>query len=55
MHAAYFRPGGVHQDLPTGLLDEINDWAKAFPDFINDMETAWKEFEPRKKFSIYKV
>ena len=39
LHAAYFRPGGVHQDLPTGLLDEISDWASAFPDFINDMET----------------
>ena len=39
LHAAYFRPGGVHQDLPTGLLDEIRDWANAFPAFIDDLET----------------
>src|SRR5277367_5238817 len=23
MHAAYFRPGGVHQDLPRKLIDDI--------------------------------
>src|SRR3546814_754892 len=23
MHAAYFRPGGVHQDLPVALLNDI--------------------------------
>ncbi len=39
LHAAYFRPGGVHQDLPDGLLDEIGDWANEFPAFINDLET----------------
>ena len=39
LHAAYFRPGGVHQDLPTGLLDEICNWANAFPAFIDDLET----------------
>lgn len=39
LHAAYFRPGGVHQDLPEGLLQEIGDWAKKFPDFIDDLET----------------
>ena len=39
LHAAYFRPGGVHQDLPTGLLDEIADWADSFPAFIDDLET----------------
>ncbi|WP_438997303.1 NADH-quinone oxidoreductase subunit D [Candidatus Puniceispirillum sp.] len=43
LHAAYFRPGGVHQDLPTGLLDEIDDWAHKFPSFINDMETLLTE------------
>ena len=23
LHAAYFRPGGVHQDLPQKLTDDI--------------------------------
>ena len=39
LHAAYFGPGGVHQDLPDGLLDEILDWTGTFPAFINDLET----------------
>jgi NADH-quinone oxidoreductase subunit D len=26
MHAAYFRPGGVHQDVPLKLLTDIGDW-----------------------------
>ena len=26
MHAAYFRPGGVHQDVPLKLLTDIADW-----------------------------
>ena len=38
LHAAYFRPGGVHQDLPEGLAEDILDWADRFPTFIDDME-----------------
>jgi NADH-quinone oxidoreductase subunit D len=38
LHAAYFRPGGVHQDLPTDLLDDIDDWAKGFPAFLDDLD-----------------
>jgi NADH-quinone oxidoreductase subunit D len=38
-HTNYFRPGGVHQDLPAGLLDEILFWAERFPACIDDMET----------------
>ena len=30
LHAAYFRPGGVHQDLPAGLLEDIEAWADQF-------------------------
>lgn len=28
MHAAYFRPGGVSQDLPVGLLKDIYDFSR---------------------------
>lgn len=37
LHAAYFRPGGVHQDLPPALIDDIEQWAKEFPKVINDL------------------
>ena len=42
-HAAYFRPGGVHQDIPEELLDDIHKWLKNFPNFINDLETLLTE------------
>lgn len=42
-HAAYFRPGGVHQDIPENLLDDIHKWLKNFPNFINDLETLLTE------------
>jgi NADH-quinone oxidoreductase subunit D len=38
MHAAYYRPGGVHQDLPVGLLDDILAWTERFPKFLDDIE-----------------
>jgi NADH-quinone oxidoreductase subunit D len=38
LHAAYFRPGGVHQDLPAGLLDDIATFCDEFPKVIDDME-----------------
>ncbi|MEQ9488321.1 MAG: NADH-quinone oxidoreductase subunit D [Alphaproteobacteria bacterium] len=39
MHAAYYRVGGVHQDLPVGMAQQILDWADQFPKFIDDMES----------------
>jgi len=39
MHAMYFRPGGVHQDLPQKLLEDILLWCKQFPKKLNDIET----------------
>ena len=38
LHAAYFRPGGVHQDLPKNLSEDIFDWAENFPDKLDDLE-----------------
>ena len=38
LHAAYFRPGGVHQDLPAGLLQDIRVFTETFPKAIDDME-----------------
>jgi NADH dehydrogenase (ubiquinone) Fe-S protein 2 len=38
MHAAYIRPGGVAQDLPLGLLDDIYIFATQFGDRINEFE-----------------
>ncbi|MGV6801472.1 MAG: NADH-quinone oxidoreductase subunit D [bacterium] len=38
MHAAYFRVGGVHQDLPQELLDDIGSWCDAFPQVLQDIE-----------------
>ncbi len=39
LHAAYFRPGGVHQDLPAGLLEDIGKFCETFPQVIVDFET----------------
>ena len=38
-HAAYFRPGGVHQDLPPGLDADIAAFCDQFDDAIDDIET----------------
>jgi NADH-quinone oxidoreductase subunit D len=38
LHAAYFRPGGVHQDLPQDLLDDIMQWTFEFPEIIDDID-----------------
>jgi NADH-quinone oxidoreductase subunit D len=43
LHAAYFRVGGVHQDLPAGLADDIMEWAEKLPSFIDDIETLLNE------------
>ena len=38
MHAAYVRPGGVHQDLPQELLDDILEFCDYFPKVLDDIE-----------------
>jgi len=38
LHAAYFRPGGVHQDLTPQLCDDIWQWTEEFPQVLDDLE-----------------
>ncbi len=38
LHAAYFRPGGVHQDLPRDLLDDIWDFCDPFLKVLDDID-----------------
>ena len=38
LHSAYFRPGGVHQDLTPELCDDIWQWTEEFPQIVDDIE-----------------
>lgn len=38
MHAAYIRPGGVAEDIPVGLCEDIHKFISQFPARINEME-----------------
>tara|TARA_B100001105_G_scaffold20871_1_gene14935 strand:+ start:1116 stop:2291 length:1176 start_codon:yes stop_codon:yes gene_type:complete len=38
LHANYFRTGGVHQDLPMGLAEDILKFCESFPKIIDDLE-----------------
>lgn len=43
LHANYFRPGGVHQDMPAGLADDMAEWLEDLPKFLVDMESLLTE------------
>ncbi|WP_128253659.1 NADH-quinone oxidoreductase subunit D [Falsirhodobacter deserti] len=50
LHAAYFRPGGVHQDLPPKLIDDIEAWCETFPtllDALSDLLVENRVFKQR--------
>ncbi|MCL5775502.1 NADH-quinone oxidoreductase subunit D [Limibaculum sp. FT325] len=38
LHAAYFRPGGVHQDLTPELCDDIWQWTEEFGAVLDDID-----------------
>lgn len=38
MHSAYFRPGGVHQDLPHQLVEDIGNWIEPFLKTVDDID-----------------
>jgi NADH dehydrogenase (ubiquinone) Fe-S protein 2 len=37
MHASYIRPGGVSQDLPIDIMDDIYRWADQFPERLDEV------------------
>jgi NADH-quinone oxidoreductase subunit D len=43
LHSAYFRPGGVHQDMPAGLADDILAWCDGFPKVLDAIEVVLTE------------
>jgi NADH-quinone oxidoreductase subunit D len=43
MHAAYFRVGGVHQDLPGKLIDDIGGFCDPFLKVCDDLEDLLTE------------
>ena len=43
MHMNYFRVGGVAQDMPDGLAEDILAWTEKFPQMIDDIETLLTE------------
>ncbi|MGY4376682.1 NADH:ubiquinone oxidoreductase subunit D [Bradyrhizobium sp. i1.3.1] len=50
MHAAFFRVGGVHQDLPQKLVDDIEAWCDPFLKVVDDLDrllTANRIFKQR--------
>lgn len=43
MHAAYFRVGGVHQDIPEALEKDIRAFIDHFPSVLEDVEALLTE------------
>jgi NADH-quinone oxidoreductase subunit D len=43
MHASYFRPGGVHQDLPPELITDIGAWCDPFLKVLDDLQELFIE------------
>ena len=38
LHANYYRPGGVHQDLTPELIVDIRRWCSEFPRLLDDID-----------------
>lgn len=43
MHAAYFRPGGVHQDLPRQLVEDIDAFCDPFLKLLDSLDALVTE------------
>ena len=52
LHASYIRPGGVHHDLPEGLLEDIAVFCERFPKIIDDLDNLLTENRIFKQRSV---
>ncbi len=52
MHAAYIRTGGVHQDLPEGLQEDIKKFCERFPKIIDELDDLLTENRIFKQRSV---
>lgn len=52
LHAAFYRVGGVHQDMPATMAEKIAQWADHFPNFLDDMENLLTENRIFKQRSV---
>ncbi|TVR95634.1 MAG: NADH-quinone oxidoreductase subunit D [Rhodospirillales bacterium] len=52
LHMGYFRPGGVTQDMPAGLADDIWAWTESFQDVMKDLEALLTENRIFKQRSV---
>ena len=52
MHMNYFRIGGVSQDMPAGLADDIMAWTDRIPQIYEDIETLLDENRIFKQRSV---
>jgi NADH-quinone oxidoreductase subunit D len=43
MHANYFRPGGVHQDIPEKLVEDIGKFCDPFLKVVDDLDALFIE------------
>ena len=42
-HSAYIRPGGVHQDIPAGLNEDIMRFVEGFTKYVDDVDNLLSE------------
>lgn len=42
-HSAYIRPGGVHQDIPAGMEEDIYRFARGFRRYLDDVDDLLSE------------
>lgn len=52
LHTAYFRPGGVHQDLPEGLTDDILHFIKQLEPKIDELDGLLRDNRIFKQRSV---